>query len=78
MLSTKKYAPIASWVTSWLTLVGNWTVTTSINFRGAQLILSAITLWKEDYVPNAYQTVLMYWAVSPLLSSSDILREIVY
>ena len=39
MLSTKKYAPITSWVTGWLTLVGNWTVTTSINFGGAQLIL---------------------------------------
>ena len=63
MLCTKKYAPIASWITGWLTLVGNWTVTTSINFGGAQLILSAITLWREDYVPNAYQTVLMYWAV---------------
>jgi amino acid transporter len=81
MLSTKKWAPLTSWVTGWLTLVGNWTVTTSsgcnslsvvsnemaksriVNFSGAQMILSAITLWNEDFVPNAYQTVLMYWAV---------------
>ncbi|PVH94725.1 amino acid permease-like protein [Periconia macrospinosa] len=63
MLSTRKYAPVASWVTGWLTLVGNWTVTLSINFSGGQLILSAITLWKEDFVPNAYQTILMFWAV---------------
>ncbi|KAK4989361.1 hypothetical protein LTR66_007083 [Elasticomyces elasticus] len=63
MLSTKKWAPIASWVTGWLTLVGNWTVTTSINFSGGQLILSAISLWREDFAPNAYQTVLMFWAV---------------
>ena len=60
MLSTKKYAPIASW---WLTLVGNWTVTCSINFSGGQLILSATTLWREDFVPNQYQTTLMFWAV---------------
>ena len=46
-----------------LTLVGNWTVTTSINFSGAQLILSAISLWNEDFVPNAWQTVLMFWCV---------------
>lgn len=26
MLSTKEYAPLTSWVTGWLTLVGNWTV----------------------------------------------------
>ncbi|KAF2203303.1 amino acid permease-like protein [Delitschia confertaspora ATCC 74209] len=63
MLSTRKYAPVASWVTGWLTLVGNWTVTLSINFSGGQLVLSAITLWKEDFVPNEYQTILMFWAV---------------
>ncbi|KAF2660246.1 amino acid permease-like protein [Lophiostoma macrostomum CBS 122681] len=63
MLSTPKYAPVASWVTGWLTLVGNWTVTLSINFSGGQLILSAITLWDEDFVPNQYQTILMFWAV---------------
>lgn len=44
-------------------MVGNWTVTTSINFSGAQLILSAISLWNEDFVPNAWQTVLMFWCV---------------
>ena len=63
MLSTRKYAPVASWVTGWLTLVGNWTVTLSINFSGGQLILSAISLWDEDFVPNEWQTILMFWAV---------------
>ena len=63
MLSTREWAPITSWVTGWLTLVGNWTVTLSINFSGGQLILSAITLWNEDFVPNQWQTVLMFWAV---------------
>ena len=52
-----------SWVDGWFNLVGNWTVTLSINFSGGQLVLSAITLWKEDFVPNAWQTVLMFWAV---------------
>lgn len=63
MLATREWAPITSWITGWLTLVGNWTVTLSINFSGGQLILSAITLWRDDFVPNAYQTVLMFWAV---------------
>lgn len=66
LLSTPKYAPIASWVTGWLTLVGNWTVTLSINFGGAQLILSAISIFNEDYVPNTWQTVLMFWATMVL------------
>lgn len=63
MLSTRKYAPVASWITGWLTLVGNWTVTLSINFSGGQLILSAISLWNEDFAPNEWQTILAFWAV---------------
>lgn len=62
LLSTPKWAPIASWTTGWLTLVGNWTVTLSINFGGAQLILSGISVFNEDYVANTWQTVLMFWA----------------
>ncbi|KAK6851203.1 amino acid permease-like protein [Apiospora arundinis] len=66
LLASPKWAPIASWVTGWLTLCGNWTVTLSINFGGAQLILSAISLWDEDYVATPWQTVLMFWAVTLL------------
>lgn len=66
LLSTPRWAPIASWVTGWLTLVGNWTVTLSINFGGAQLILSAINIFNEDYVANTWQTVLMFWATMVL------------
>jgi amino acid transporter len=72
MLSTREWAPITSWITGWLTLVGNWTVTLSINFSGAQLILSAITLWKEDFAPNQWQTVLMFWAVMLVCMSVNI------
>ncbi|KAK4550656.1 hypothetical protein LTR36_000235 [Oleoguttula mirabilis] len=63
MMATKKWAKLASWVTGWLNLVGNWTVTLSINFGGAQLILSAISLWNEDWAPKAWHTVLCFWAV---------------
>lgn len=63
MMATKKWAPIASWITGWLNLVGNWTVTLSINFAGAQLILSAISLWREGWSANEWQTVLCFWAV---------------
>jgi len=72
LLSTPEWAPIASWVTGWLTLVGNWTVTLSINFGGAQLILSAISLWNLDYVPNAWQTVLCFWATMVLCYAINI------
>jgi amino acid transporter len=63
MLSSREWAPLVSFVDGWLTLVGNWTVTLSINFSGAQLILSAITIFNEDFVANTWQTVLCFWAV---------------
>ncbi|KPM39688.1 hypothetical protein AK830_g6882 [Neonectria ditissima] len=64
VLCTPKYAPVVSFIDGWMTLVGNWTVTLSINFGGAQLILSAITIYNEDFVPNEWQTVLCFWAVT--------------
>ncbi|KAM5367245.1 hypothetical protein ACJZ2D_010078 [Fusarium nematophilum] len=69
ILSTPKYAPVVSFIDGWMTLVGNWTVTLSINFSGAQLILSGITIFNEDFVPNEWQTVLCFWAVMLLCAS---------
>ena len=63
ILADKKWAPIASWATGWVGLVGNWTVTAAICFSAGQLILSAIGLWNEAYIPEAWHVVLMYWAV---------------
>ncbi|KAL2208293.1 amino acid transporter [Sarocladium strictum] len=63
MLSSRKWAPLVSFVDGWLHTVGCWTVTLSINFGGAQLILSAITIFNEDFVANEWQTVLCFWAV---------------
>jgi hypothetical protein len=37
-------------------------VTVSIAFGGSQLILAAATLYHEEYVPTAWQTLLVYWA----------------
>lgn len=72
ILATKKWAPLASWTTGWLGLVGNWTVTTSICFSGGQLILSAINLWNESYIPAAWHVVLMYWAVLVVMLLTNI------
>lgn len=64
ILSTPGWAPLVSWIDGWLGLVGNWTAALSINFSGAQVLLSAITLWDENYVPTAWQTVLTFWALT--------------
>ncbi|PHH88966.1 hypothetical protein CDD83_6818 [Cordyceps sp. RAO-2017] len=62
-LSPPAWAPLVSFVDGWLTLVGNWTVTLSINFSGAQLLLSAVSLFDPDYVAGPWHTVLAFWAV---------------
>ncbi|KAJ5087215.1 amino acid permease-like protein [Penicillium angulare] len=63
LLSNDKWGPIASWITGWLYLVGNWMSTCSIAFGGAQLILSAPTLFSDEYTPTAVHTILTFWAV---------------
>ncbi|KAG8855588.1 hypothetical protein FRB96_006782 [Tulasnella sp. 330] len=63
LLSTSEYATIASWITGWLGLVGNWTVTLSINFSFALLILCAISTFDDAYVAKDWHIVLMFWAV---------------
>ena len=37
--------------------------TCAITFGGSQLILSGVSLLKPDFMPNAWQTVLTFWAV---------------
>ena len=64
ILCTPRYAAVVSFIDGWLTLVGNWTVTLSINFGGAQLILSAITIFDESFSATPWQTVLCFWCVT--------------
>lgn len=63
MLASRKWAPAVSYLDGWLTLVGNWTITLSINFGGAQLILGAISIFNEEFTPQPWHTVLCFWAV---------------
>ncbi|EXA37295.1 hypothetical protein FOVG_11553 [Fusarium oxysporum f. sp. pisi HDV247] len=72
MVSTRKYAPIASWITGWLNLVGNFLVTTSINFSGAQIVLSVASLFHEEYVATPWQTVLAFWAFTLLAAAVNV------
>ncbi|PWN48104.1 amino acid transporter [Violaceomyces palustris] len=62
-ISTPKWAPVASWIVGWVSLVGNWTLCLSINFGGAQLIMAGISIFRDDlWAPEPYQTILTFWA----------------
>ncbi|KAF0898574.1 hypothetical protein E2562_008161 [Oryza meyeriana var. granulata] len=43
-LSGKRWAPFASWITGWFNIVGQWAVTTSVDFSLARLIQVIILL----------------------------------
>ncbi|CCE63425.1 hypothetical protein TPHA_0E03350 [Tetrapisispora phaffii CBS 4417] len=57
---------IASWYTGWLMLIGNWTMSTSITFAGAQLTISLLLLMKSDLISETHLilfTVIVFYLV---------------
>ena len=66
MLAAKKHKLVFSWYTGWLMLLGNWTMSTSITFAGAQLVISLISLANESLVPKdsvIFYTVVVFYAI---------------
>ncbi|SPC67525.1 related to GABA permease [Ustilago sp. UG-2017b] len=62
-VATRKWAPLTSWIVGWVSLVANWTLCLSINFGGAQLIMAAISQFRNNqWTPQAWQTILTFWA----------------
>ncbi|SCU96100.1 LAFA_0G04258g1_1 [Lachancea sp. 'fantastica'] len=50
MLAPEKYKLSCSWFTGWLMLLGNWTMSTSITFAGAQLVISLINMANSELI----------------------------
>ncbi|KAG0663662.1 polyamine transporter tpo5 [Maudiozyma exigua] len=66
MLAPEKFKLAASWYTGWLMLIGNWTMSTSITFAGAQLTISLILMTNADLISETHliwYTVLVFYLV---------------
>ncbi|CAI4044452.1 hypothetical protein SKDZ_11G0440 [Saccharomyces kudriavzevii ZP591] len=66
MLAPKKLKLVCSWYTGWLMLIGNWTMSTSITFAGAQLTISLILMTNSDLISEAhliFYTVIVFYLV---------------
>lgn len=66
MLAPDNVKLICSWYTGWLMLLGNWTMSTSITFAGAQLTISLILMTNSDLISESYLiffTVLVFYFV---------------
>ncbi|SMN19345.1 similar to Saccharomyces cerevisiae YKL174C TPO5 Protein involved in excretion of putrescine and spermidine [Maudiozyma saulgeensis] len=66
MLAPESIKLAASWYTGWLMLIGNWTMSTSITFAGAQLTISLILMTNKDLISETHliwYTVIVFYLV---------------
>ncbi|KAF2670823.1 amino acid transporter [Microthyrium microscopicum] len=62
MLAPKEYAPFLAWVTGWSNFVGQFAVTTGIDFGLAGLISTTATVL-NDYTPTPGKTIAIHLAI---------------
>jgi amino acid transporter len=59
----KRNKTVLSFITGWIWLVGNWTITLSVNFGFMSLIVATATMYHPDFVATAWQQLLIFWAI---------------
>ncbi|KAL5315855.1 hypothetical protein ACEPPN_016728 [Leptodophora sp. 'Broadleaf-Isolate-01'] len=59
----KSNKTILSFITGWIWLIGNWTITLSVNFGFASLITATVSMYHPDFVPKAWQLLLIFFAI---------------
>lgn len=62
-LANRKTRTILSFVTGYVWLIGNWTITLSVNFGCASMIAATVSMYHEDFNPPAWQLLLIFYAV---------------
>ncbi|TIA83876.1 hypothetical protein E3P92_01816 [Wallemia ichthyophaga] len=75
MLASSRYNKPSSYVVGWLGLIGNWTVSLSIIYGTAQLIIAIPPLWHPEYQAESYQTYLLFLAVLLICFSANFLKQ---
>ena len=54
---------VLSFINGWVWLIGNWTITLSVNFGLASLIAATAAMYHEDFVAEPWQLLLIFYAV---------------
>lgn len=75
MLASPKYNKVSSYVVGWLGMIGNWTVSLSIIYGTAQLIIAIPPLWHPEFEAEAYQTYLIFLGVLLICFSANFLKQ---
>ncbi|CAJ2511359.1 Uu.00g069840.m01.CDS01 [Anthostomella pinea] len=63
-LASPKYRTILSFITGWTWLIGNWTITLSVNFGFASMVAGTVSLFHPDFADvEAWQLLLIFYAM---------------
>ncbi|KAK7419086.1 hypothetical protein QQX98_003588 [Neonectria punicea] len=65
-LASPKTRTAFSFLTGWVWLIGNWTITLSVNFGMASLIAATVALYHPDFSPEPWQLLLIFYAMCVL------------
>ncbi|KAK4173923.1 putative amino acid permease [Triangularia setosa] len=62
-LAHPRFRTVLSFVTGWTWLIGNWTITLSVNFGFASLIAACVALYHPEFVIEPWQLLLIFYAI---------------
>ncbi|KAH9995146.1 amino acid transporter [Xylariaceae sp. FL0662B] len=62
-LANPKYSTLLSFITGWTWLIGNWTITLSVNFGFASMLAATVSLYHPDFAVDAWQLLLIFYAI---------------
>ncbi|RDB17717.1 Choline transport protein [Hypsizygus marmoreus] len=63
-LASPKTRLVLSWINGWLNLVGVWTISLSVTFGTAQLIVAGVGIFRPEWVAAPWQTYLIFVGVT--------------
>ncbi|TAQ89475.1 hypothetical protein B7494_g2234 [Chlorociboria aeruginascens] len=59
----KRHKTVLSFINGWIWLIGNWTITLSVNFGFASMISATIAMYHPDFAANSWQLLLIFYAI---------------
>lgn len=62
-LASPKTRTLLSFITGWTWLIGNWTITLSVNFGFASLIVATAALYHPEWTAKPWQLLLIFYAI---------------
>lgn len=63
LLKCNKNKAFISFVTGWIWLIGNWTISLSVNFGIASLIVATVSIFYPDWTATSWQLLLIFYAI---------------